>query len=333
MDIRLNMQKKFYDSVNGKEVYLYTIKNDNIEIDVCDLGARINALRVNGTDIVLGFNSYADYMCGGYAGATVGRVANRIANGKFILNGKIYNLNTNDGANHLHGGNEGFDKKPIEVTELTENSVTMKYVSADGEENYPGKLEFTVKFTVENNSLLIEFNAISDKDTLWCPTNHAYFNLNGEENGDCRDNILQLNADFYTPVDNGLIPTGEKRAVKGTPFDFNIAKSIGNDFGNEQLKSTNGYDHNYVLNGEHAAHVESVKTGIKMYLYTDMPCIQLYTGGQLNGCNGKTIKYNQWAGFCLEPQFCPNAINMTGFDKPILKKNISKFHYIKLIFN
>lgn len=160
------MQKKFYDSVNGKEVYLYTIKNDNIEIDVCDLGARINALRVNGTDIVLGFNSYADYMCGGYAGATVGRVANRIANGKFILNGKIYNLNTNDGANHLHGGNEGFDKKPFEVTELTENSVTMKYVSADGEENYPGKLEFTVKFTVENNSLLIEFNAISDKDTL-----------------------------------------------------------------------------------------------------------------------------------------------------------------------
>jgi len=326
------MQKKFYDSVNGKEVYIYTIKDGYVEVDICDLGARINAMRVNGTDIVLGFNSYADYLCGGYAGATVGRVANRIANGKFVLNGKTYNLNTNDGKNHLHGGNEGFDKKPFEVLELTENSVMMKYMSADGEENYLGTLEFTVKFTVEDNGLLIEFTAVSDKDTLWCPTNHAYFNLNGEGNGDCRDNILQLNADFYTPVDSGLIPTGEKRAVKGTPFDFNTARPIGNDFSNDELKSTKGYDHNYILNGEHAAHVESVKTGIKMDLYTDMPCIQLYTGGQLNGCNGKTVKYNQWAGFCLEPQFCPNAINMDGFDKPILKKNILKNHYIKLVF-
>ena len=190
----------------------------------------------------------------------------------------------------------------------------------------------SVKFTVENNYLLIDYEGVSDMDTLWCPTNHAYFNLEGESSGDCRGNLLQLNADYYTPVDEELIPTGEKREVKGTPFDFNSLKRIGADFDNEQLKPTNGYDHNYVLNGEHAAHVESSKTGVKLDVYTDMPCIQLYTGGQLSGCIGKTIKYNQLAGFCLEPQYCPNAINMNGFEKPIVKKNEVKKHYIKFIF-
>lgn len=324
--------KRLYDEINGKAVFLYTIGNDNLSVDICDMGARINAIRVGGVDIAFGFNSVNDYLCGGYAGATVGRVANRIADGRFELNGTQYCLNTNDGKNHLHGGNEGFDKKPFCVVKHNENSVTMKYESVDGEECYPGNLTFTVSFTVEGKSLLIEFEAVSDKDTLWCPTNHAYFNLDGESSGDCRSNLLRINADYYTPVDGGLIPIGEKRAVKATPFDFNVLKQIGADFGREELKQTKGYDHNYVLNGEHAAHAESKKTGIKMDVYTDMPCIQLYTGGQLNGCAGKTIKYRQWAGFCLEPQYCPNAINTDGFEKPVLKKGEVKKHYIKLEF-
>jgi aldose 1-epimerase len=233
----------------------------------------------------------------------------------------------------LHGGNIGFDKKSFIVLNYTTNSVTMQCESLDGEERYPGTLKLTVKFTVAKDSLLIEYEAVSDKDTLWCPTNHAYFNLDGESSGDCRENLLQINADYYTPVDSGLIPTGEKRDVKGTPFDSNALRRIGEDFGKEELLSTNGYDHNYVLKGEHAAHVESAKTGIKMDVYTDMPCIQLYTGGMINKCDGKTIQYNHWSGFCLEPQYCPNAINMDGFDKPILKNNEIKKHYIKFNFD
>lgn len=312
---------------------IITLKDGKIEAEIESVGARINALRINGVDIVLGFNSVEEYNKSGcYAGATVGRVANRIAKGRFTLNGKEYRLNVNNGENHLHGGNEGFDKKPFAVLEQTDNSVTMEYISADGEEYYPGNLKFTVKFTVENNSLLMEYEAISDKDTLWCPTNHAYFNLDGEGNGDCLGNMLQLNADYYTTVDCGLIPTGKKRAVKGTAFDFTKLKRIGEAIGSKELNETLGYDHNFILKDDHAAHAESEITGIKMDVYTNMPCLQFYSGGQLNSVKGKSGVYNRYAGFCLEPQFCPNAINMQGFDKPILKAGEIKKHYIKLAF-
>ena len=313
---------------------IITLKDGKIEADIESAGARINALRVNGVDIVLGFNSVEDYNKSGcYAGATIGRVANRIAKGRFTLNGREYRLYINNGENHLHGGNVGFDKKHFAVLEQTDNSVTMEYLSADGEENYPGNLKFTVKFTVEDNSLLMEYAAVSDKDTLWCPTNHAYFNLNEEQKGDCLGNMLEINADYYTHVNGGLIPTGGKRAVKGTPFDFTELRTIGERIGAEELKETLGYDHNFVLNGEHAAHAESKLTGIKMDVFTDMPCIQFYSGGQLNGVKGKSGVYNQYAGFCLEPQYCPNAINMEGFEQPILKAGEIKMYYIKYSFN
>ena len=312
---------------------IITLKDGNIEAEIESVGARINALRINGVDIVLGFNSVEDYNKSGcYAGATVGRVANRIAKGRFTLNGKEYRLNVNNGENHLHGGNEGFDKKPFKVLGQTDNSVTMQYVSADGEENYPGNLKFTVKFKVENNALLIEYSAISDKDTLWCPTNHAYFNLDGEGKGDCLENLMQINADKITLIDSGLIPTGEVATVSKTAFDFRKVKPIYKDLHSTNLKATLGYDHNFILKSNHAAHVESKITGIKMDVYTDMPCLQFYSGGQLNGVKGKSGIYNRYAGFCLEPQFCPNAINMQGFDKPILKAGEIKKHYIKFAF-
>ncbi|MCH5165224.1 MAG: galactose mutarotase [Clostridiales bacterium] len=328
------MQRQLYDRIDGKDIYIYTIAHDNIEVDICEMGARINAIRVNGVDIVLGYNSVRDYLVGGgYIGATIGRVANRIAAGKFSLGAKKYSLNTNDGKNHLHGGIDGFDKKLFTVLSAEKCCIVLQYISDDGEEGYPGRLTFTAKFGVVDKTLNIDFAAESDKDTLWCPTNHAYFNLNGEQNGDCRDNLLQINADYYTPVDGGLIPTGEKKAVKNTPFDFNGIKQIGADFDSIELASTFGYDHNYLLNGDHAAHVESEVTGIKMDVYTDMPCLQLYTGGQLCGAKGKNGKYNKWAAFCLEPQYCPNAINMRGFAKPILKKGENKIHYIRYKFD
>ena len=325
--------KKLYDKLNGEEVYLYTVKGGKIEADICDLGARINAIRVNGIDVVLGFNKVEDYFkkCSS-AGATIGRVANRIANGRFTLNGKEYQLNVNNGENHLHGGNVGFDKRIFTVTEEADDSVTMEYFSCDGEENYPGNLKLTVKFTVVDDALLMEYGAVCDKDTLWNPTNHAYFNLDGEGNGDCLGNMLQLNADYYTPVDGRLIPTGEKTAVTNTVFDFKALRKIGEKIGCEELKATLGYDHNYLLNGERAAHAEGKKTGIKMDVYTDLPCLQFYGGGHMNNVTGKSGVYNQYAGFCLEPQYCPNAINTDGFDKPILKKDEVKKHYIKFAF-
>lgn len=226
----------------------------------------------------------------------------------------------------MHGGNEGFDKKLFTVLEQTDSSVIMEYLSADVEENYPGNLKFTVKFTVENNTLLMEYTAVTDKDTLWCPTNHAYFNLDGEGKGDCLGNLLQINANKITLIDSGLIPTGEVATVSKTAFDFRKPKKISHNLNDVCLKATLGYDHNYILNGEHAAHAD--KTGIKMDVYTDMPCLQFYSGGQLNNVKGKSGVYNQYAGFCLEPQFCPNAINMQDFEKPILKAGVIKKHYI-----
>lgn len=327
------MIKTKYDEVDGKTVYLYTVGNVVVTVDICDFGARINAIRIGGVDVAIGFNSVKDYLeSGTYAGATVGRVANRIEGGRFTLNEKPYFLNKNDGYNHLHGGNEGFDKKLFSVIGQTDNSITMTYVSADGEENYSGNLALKVKFTVDCNALTIEFSAVSDKDTLWCPTNHTYINLDGETSGDCRENLLQINSDYYTPVNDGLIPTGEKVRVANSAFDFTAVKAIGKDVGRVELEATKGFDHNFILNGDHAVHTESTVTGIKTDVYTDMPCLQFYSGGQLNGCNGKTGKYYKYAGFCLEPQFCPNAVNMSGFEKPVLKKGEEKKHYIKYVF-
>ncbi len=327
------MEKKYFDKFNGEDVCLYAISNGRVEAEICDLGAEINALMVDGVNITLGFDSVEDYLqSGSFAGATIGRVANRIAGGKFILNGKTYLLNNNEGNNHLHGGNAGFDKRIFKVLRHTANSIELQYVSADMEENYPGELKLNVTYTVENDALTIRYAAVSNKDTLWNPTNHSYFNLNGEANGDCKNIILQLNADYYTPADGELIPTGKREAVKGTVFDFNAAKKIGADFGHKDLVATNGYDHNYILKGEHAAHAESEVTGIKMDVYTDMPCIQLYTGGALKTSRGKSRTYTHWAGFCLEPQYCPNAINAEGFKKPVLPAGQPMEHYIKYQF-
>jgi aldose 1-epimerase len=313
------MNEKICGKLNGKEVYLFTLSNENIEIDICNLGARVNAIRICGTDIALGFNNVDEYLkSGSFAGATMGRVANRIAGGRFVLNGRTYSLNKNEGNNHLHGGNVGFHEKLFNVINQAQNSVVLTCESEDNDEDYPGKLTLTVTYTLKVNSLSIEYIAVSDKDTLWSPTNHTYFNLDGENSGNCRNNLLRINAEYYTPADDERIPTGEKLKVDGTLFDFRKAKKIGADF-----------DQNFVLNGEHAARAESLKTGIKMDVYTDLPCMQFYSGGALKPCNGKTILYGKYAGFCLEPQYSPNAINMEGFEKPIIKKGEYKTHFIR----
>ena len=312
---------------------MITLKNKNIAIELTEIGARINAIAVNGVDIALGFNSQSDYeQSGTYGGATIGRVCNRIAEGKFTVDGKEYSVTKNVGNNHLHGGKVGFDKKPFEIIEQTKNSVTFGYISADGEEGYPGELVLTVKYTIKESDLLIEFTAMSDKNTLWCPTNHTYFNLDGESSGDCLYNVLQINSERITLMNDELITTGEVKYVHNTPYDFTNNKLIGQDIHSGILAETKGYDNNYILNGEQAAYAESKKTGISMTLYTDLPCLQFYSGGQITEINGKIGKYRKWQGFCLEPQYCPNAINMKGFDIPILKAGEQRKHYIKYCF-
>lgn len=328
------MKKFLYDRYEDRDVFMYVLGDDKFSVGVVDLGARLNFIKVNGVDVVLGFDSVEDYLhSASYAGATIGRVANRIARGKFELDGKTYELYCNNGKNHLHGGKRGYDMRFFEVVSADDDKVVMRYTSDDGEEGYPGKLVLTVEIAVENRTVDMKFTAVCDKTTLWNPTNHTYFNLNGDASGDNRGNILCLRASHYTPTDDGLIPTGEKRGVVGTPFDFNAPKAIGKDYGCAELEPTNGYDHNFVLTSERAATVKGDKSGIVMDLYTDMPCIQLYTAGSLGECRGKNgAKYSTWQGFCLEPQFCPNAINMTGFDKPVLEAGETRSHYVRYEF-
>ena len=319
------MKREAFGKVDGKEVYKYTLMGDNVSVDVLDFGATIQSLYVDGINVVQSFETAEDYkLRGGYVCGAIGRVANRIAKAKFTLNGQEYKLTKNEGENQLHGGLQGFHHKFYEVKEI-ENGLKMTCVSPDSEDGYPGRLVFTIEFTLTGRTLHIEYSAISDKDTIWAPTHHFYFNMNGPI-GYANSNQLTIYADTYTPVDKELIPLGYKADVTGTPFDFRKGKRIGQD------KTELGiYDHNFMLNSEHAATMVGDISGLKMEVYTDMPAIQMYTGaGKEETRNAEKI--SDRGGVALEPQFAPNAINMEGFDKPILKANEEKRHYIQLAF-
>ena len=324
--------KKLFEIYNGKEVYAYTV-SDQIEVTFVTLGATILSLRVPDktgakVDVALGMTDVDSLLNKTkYMGAVVGRCANRIALGRFSLNGKNYQVTQNNGANSLHGGAHGFNSKVFEVTEIDEktNSVTLKAELENGLDGYPSTLVLWVKYTVTGSSLVIDYYAKSDGDTLCNPTNHAYFNLNGESDGSVLDNVLYINADSFLQVDETLIPT-QRVTVSGTPFDFRKAKPIGKDIAQEdgQLRIAGGYDHCFCLNGEHFATAISPKTGIQMDVFTDMPGVQLYTANKLADAVGKSV-YGRYSGFCLETQFYPNAINRDDCAKPVLKKG-DEFH-------
>ena len=319
------MKKEAFGKVDGKEVYKYTLTGDNVSVDVLDFGVIVQSLHVDGVNIVRSFESAEDYkLRGGYACVVVGRVANRIAKAKFTLNGQEYLLTKNEGENQLHGGLQGFHHKFYEVEEI-ENGLKMTYISPDGEDGYPGRLVFTVEIVLTGRTLNIEYSAVSDKDTVWAPTHHFYFNMNGPV-GYANSNRLTIYSDYYTPVDKELIPLGYKADVTGTPFDFRKGKRIDQD------KTELGiYDHNFMLNGEHAATMVGDASGLKMEIYTDMPAMQMYTGAGKEETR-RAEKISDRGGVALEPQFAPNAINMEGFEKPILKANEEKRHYIRLDF-
>lgn len=315
------------EKTNFGKAEKYTIRgNGELAVSILTYGATIQAIHYRGVDVALGYNDLEGYQTmDGYLGATVGRYANRIAGGKFTLNGKAYDVGCNEaGRGHLHGGKVGLDKKIWNAEILGENALRMTTELADGEEGYPGAMKIGVTFTVKGNDLQIAYEAVSDQDTIFNPTNHCYFNLNGQNGAPITNHLLTLDATAYTPVDELLIPTGELRPVAGTPFDFTVAKPIGQEIAgeDEQLKLCGGYDHNFVLQGEglrRAAVAVSPDTGIQMECYTDCPGIQFYAGCCLDNPVGKSGAMHTFQGFCLETQTFPDSPNRPEFPSAELK--------------
>ena len=335
------MIKKFeFDMYQNRTVHLYELSGDGVSVGVTDFGARIHYIRLatkrGQRDICLGNASTEQYVkLNTYFGATVGRCANRIAKGEFELNGKRYKLNRNNDGNHLHGGIVGFDKLFFDA-EVQDDKLVLSLFSPDGEEGYPGNLQLKVVYSLTGKELLIEYFATSDADTLWNPTNHTFFNLDGHDSGAIYSNLLTVNADFFTPSDENLIPTGEILPVKGTSFDFTVAKRLGDGIlsSDERIARLGGIDHNYILRSEHAATAESSAKDVTIQVYTDLPAMQVYTTNSLVEFAGKSGSiYGKHHAFCLEPQFCPNAINTPVFSAPILKKDAPTRHYIKYVLD
>ena len=313
--------------LDGRVVTAYRMENAvGASVTILDYGATVQSLRVPRrggglVDVVLGYDSAQEYAeRGDYLGATIGRVGNRIGGAAFSLNGVRYALAQNDGKNHLHGGLKGFDKQFWAPAQQGDSLVFTRR-SPDGEENYPGNLDVSVRFVLtERNELRIVYEALSDKDTPVNLTNHSYFNLNG--GGTVLNHLLSVNAESFCEADAGCLTTGRILPVEGSPFDFRKAKAIGQDIhaAVEQLERAKGYDHNYCLSGREAAVLYSPETGIEMRLTTDLPGMQLYTANGLSPRRGKgKSAYGPFFGVCLETQLHPNGMNLWGFPSPVLR--------------
>ncbi len=328
--------REFGKLPSGETVELYSLKNaKGVEADISTYGGVVVSLKVpdrSGAlgDIVLGFDDFNGYlMPPPYFGALIGRYGNRIGHAQFTLDGVTYHLAKNDGDNSLHGGKRGFDKVLWTARPLGPQSLGLTYLSKDGEEGYPGNLSVTVVYTLtDNNELKIDYTATTDKDTVLNLTNHSYFNLAGQGQGDVLAHQITINASRFTPVDKGLIPTGELRAVAGTPFDFRQPHAIGERIGasDEQIVLGGGYDHNFVLDraGEGlspAARVTEATSGRVMEVLTTEPAIQFYTGNFLDGAiRGKGGKvYGRRSALCLETQHYPDSPNHPDFPTTELK--------------
>nr|WP_293167025.1 aldose epimerase family protein [Allomuricauda sp.] len=329
--ITLLQKANFEKEVNGKKVGLYTLSNSNgLVAEITNYGGKVVSLWVpdrlgNFEDIVLGYPKLDGFLTAKekYFGALIGRYGNRIAEGKFTLDGKQYTLATNNDANHLHGGNHGFDDVVWEAKQLDDHTLQLSYTSVDMEEGYPGNLDVVVTYELtEDNELKISYKAATDKPTVLNLTHHSFFNLKGTGAGSINDHLLQINAAYYTPVDSMLIPTGELATVKGTPFDFQEPTTIGARVNQDyvQLKYGNGYDHNFVLNQSleglnFAARVIEPVSGRIMDVFTNEPGLQFYGGNFLDGTIvGKQEKqYDFRTAFCLETQHFPDSPNNPHF--------------------
>lgn len=313
----------------GEGYTLFTIENKNgMKVSISDLGATVQSIMVknkNGgfTDVVLGYDTPDEYLNNdGFMGAFVGRYANRIGGAHFELNGIEYKLTANDGENTLHGG-FGFDRRKLKASQ-EENAVTFYIHDPDGENGFPGNVDASVRYELcEDDTLNIEYSAVSDKDTVLCLTNHSYFNLRGE--GDILSQKLRIAAESYLPVDAKLIPTGEIRPVAGTDFDFRSMREVGSTM----------YDHSFVLDGSGAcAQMYDEESGIRMLVTTDMPAVQLYCSGSLTKRKGKGgDSYSPGSALCLETQFYPDSPNKPQFPSATLKAGESFKSLTSLKFN
>ena len=327
----------FETVVEGKKTSLYVLKNaQGMEVCVTNFGGRIVSLMAPDRegrlrDVVLGFDSVNDYITvPSDFGASIGRYANRIAQGRFSLDGVVYDLPKNNFGHCLHGGPKGFQYQVYQVEEHTDSSLVMSYLSKDGEEGFPGNIKCTVQMTLTaNNALDISYQATTDKKTIVNMTNHAYFNLDGDPSSDNYDFFLQVNADAYTPVDSTFMTLGEIAPVANTCMDFRVPKQLRHvyDVDFEQLKFGRGVDHNWVLNSKGdinvpAASLYSAQTGIKLTVYTTEPGIQVYTGNFLDGTaiGKKGIRYNSRASVCLETQKYPDTPNKPQWPSCVLDK-------------
>ncbi len=326
---------------DGTPVDVFSLTNDRgLEVRVITYGAAIASLKTPDRDgrfgdIVTGFDSLEGYLaCSSFFGATIGRYANRIANARFTLDGRTYHLEANDGPNQLHGGPHGFDKvvwTPEAIDGAGSRGVRLSYVSADGEQGFPGTLNATVTFTLTvDNELVIDYVAETDKATPVNLTNHSYFNLAGDGQRGILDHLLTIDADRYTPTDDALIPTGELAPVAGTPFDFREPTPIGLriDADDEQIRNGHGYDHNFVLNASpaanglrHAARLWSPSSGRTLEIATTQPGLQFYSGNLLDGTIvGKSgRRYGRRTSLCLETQHFPDSPNHPAFPSTIVR--------------
>lgn len=326
--------RPFGITADGQMVEQIRLSNGLLHCEILTLGATLRSLEVPNragdmVDVVLGYDRPEAYMgYGGYMGATVGRYANRIARGWFMLNGEVYTLNTNMGGHHLHGGQRGFSHRVWQVDACSENAVTFRLNSPHMEEGYPGNMTVTVQYRLEGSSLAICYGAISDRDTVCSLTNHSYFNLAGHNSGPVMAQQVQLYSQCYTPTNEENIPLGIREPVENTPMDLRVPGPIDTPQRRvyAPLLRCGGFDHSYVIDGpmgtlRPAARAYSPATGIGMEVETTMPGVQFYTG---NFIYPKTVGkggciYGPWHGFCLETQFFPDAPNQPDFPSPVLK--------------
>lgn len=316
------MQKKFFGKMaDGAEVYSYVLENGKMKAEILDLGGTIRVLECDGIDVVGGYDTLDGILEDtSYQGALIGRYGNRIKAAQFTLGGKTYSLYKNNGNNHLHGGEVGFNRKVWDVLEATDTTLKLFYSSADGEEGYPGKLDVTVVYTLYPDAIRIDYDAVSDKDTYCNLTNHAYFNLDGVGASDVIGHTMKINHTTYTAVDDELIPTGEHPSLDGSPYDFREAKKIGRDLvGKVPTDDLYGYDHNFILDPSYKTVFDgkeyifaSELSGEKltMQVLTTKPCMQVYTGAFLeddgNDFKGGVKKFSRMA-LAMETQFEPDS--------------------------
>lgn len=331
--------RSFYQTtIDGKQTDLFVLRNKNdVQAAVTNYGGRLVSLLVPDkqgklVDVVLGFDSVHKYQLSTepYFGATIGRYGNRIAKGRFKLDDKEYVLATNNGVNHLHGGKKGFQYVVWDARQIGDSLLELTYLSPDGEEGYPGNLQVKVSYFLnDNNELVLSYEASTDKKTVVNLTNHAFFNLNGQGSGTINNHLLSIYADYYTPVDSTLIPTGKMESVANTPFDFRTAATIGQrvDADHIQIKNGKGYDHNFVLNNytstemKPAAKVTGDLSGITMEVFTQEPGLQFYGGNFMQSKN--TIKGGTKddfrTAFCLETQHFPDSPNQPAFPTTVVE--------------